>query len=1795
MSISTISYLQSASLRQRLIDALDDAAPETGLNTHEVQWLRKITQAAINDDPDPVRVDRLTCNEGSPQPFELAASLMFSHSLTQDRRVFLYTLADGIEAFDDRPSLLKALRTRFAQGDSEAIFEAEKIEDDPFHAQMLNVVEHQVANVTQMSETLKTMPWLSDVVTDALTRQLQSVFPQTPIDPRNQWVEIMPTTDEPAATDVVIQTLAQSAFKGFCKLDSLRAFEQRFLTAQGQVVSEREAVLFKAALDQAQADVPERYTAMLDVFWDRIGGRQRTARQWAVENYQDSLRCQLYNAHSQGTLPTLALRAGLSWLADASSGPSRCQRLSVQAGEQAMCSVAGAFVARVPAEAGHTILWFSPDHRLFGFADESALTDWLASPQGREQLRPALALSDQALLETGSLSFSFNDISGSVCADRVDSIIELQSRNLAYALPMTVAPESVSAMIDDALDVRLLLDPRQLPFHAGRWNKHVLPGFVEAGGAPRPVSAPRDEVPAPLEGAAPVVELPSASAGEVQETAMTGLPSTLNEVRSDDDADADTHRRLNISWVEYAQAFDQRAQRLVELDCVLTEHCNVLLQRYLCVLVEGPIDVKAVHVHWLESVESHSSDTEAQAIVVSETQQATSMDLAAYLLECVSGQRTAPLPEGAQVRIELPGVSGHLTVALINHVLSRVIAGFFDGYTQRFEASRTRLQRLGNQQFLPGQQALAIREDSLRLDLVLGKRLGRIDDAALTLAINALNRPVRSLRAGETPFATEVFSVSLSIGDTPGARLCDALVFMQPLNPVSPVLFWYGGHGWRQFASVEAVRNRVLRGVRGVEQNDWLSRVPEVDRERLSAFRDGESANELRVVLSRVDGHFTEDMQRAVLEHQRQALQQLGKRATRCHFEAGLFTRFANAAEPDSMLMDMLDKLSVRIDNRVFEEMMPTWIQTASLTDLTLYYLIFKHFYQATDDGRDYLFGLPPLTEYTRAQLTVRLQHDFPDQSFNPDEIRVTSHRYVSGVPPTGAVPSAIPAATLERSESLTCFAINRFVDAQDAALSVSSSAEPHVERWITPDYLRHLVRSLDVGQGYTALLRKAFTPNDPDYAERRRLFVTQLPLALLAQALPDKIKGNLSERAFDLLSQVLDMPDGLAREAVNGVKTIISPLQFRADEGMAADPVLGVYVICPQQSEPGPVVLYAVYHEPFVFREYASMTALMNDVRQDLDLQDMLLQRMAPEVRRRYDHGGFAEPHLPFSVEGINDIPLRKPGPVTVALDEIQGNALQALFTGVQALLLDMSVSNSVTNQYANQVGRSFLVTLAISQALALLPNKLASLVTLWQSHVLLRASITSVSSHHWGKALSEFTAALGVMITARQQAADEKALESVDTLVVDEQPDDKPVVLAEDQEQTPFATGWGGLSLTVEQRTRLQALEAQNVALNEMHHDELLNLYTSKESGTPYVVVTGKVYQVRRDPVEGGWNIVGPDGTSGPQLRLDTRQHWQLDLAVRLRGGGAAVTRMASTLSMASAEEGLVIEAVGMTEIRALYRDRARRIGEAHLQAKRYLENCLDNLSLRRRAVGQDPRVTRLIGEFFGTEIPDAALQNEIESAIRTLLGEVMDASLSPISSPRFVVGYNRPGHHRVTAFVIPADPLRRVFLTEQFFRGPVYRLKPEAAAQGFETSTHFQAATLIHELSHLVLDTKDIAYLDSGAPYPDLMRGDTAATLRARSQVERMQTYRFSHRTLRSELFKKLEDGLWVDITREDAAGFATVLRKTGAKTLDEARDIFLSDVTRRSHIMLGNADSVTLLVLLLGRHNFVPVTP
>lgn len=1751
MTTSVFPYFHDTSLRQRFSSALDSALSEHALTAEEHGWLSSVVTRSTDDGVHPVRVDSLMLDANRATPFELAPALLLSHADGSKPVIYLYTLAQGVQRFDHRQSVLDALRDRFSEADPTANFEYEKIDADPFRAQMLNVLDYQAERIGRLTDMLAQAPSLTAALTDSLKRQLAELLPHIKFDPETQLLQVV-ERESPETEEIVLitQTLAQAAFEDCCGMILLPGVERRFLAPDGRPLHGVDAQAVGQALNEAVKRVASSHAALLETFWREKPMHQRSRRDEAIESYGTSVRHTAYGRLHQPGLSDAEQQALRSLLGAQDGvlplqGPERLCRLLLVADDGRRLALAGTFVITLNHSAPTSLLWFSPQHTWQSFKGLAALQTFAATPQGCDWLRPTLELPHRALLlDPSGWHLELEAVSAAPFADQIDAIISMQSRNLSYGYDLPVPSQGLSAMIDDALDIRGLIDPRQWQFSARRWRMD-----------------------APFDFAAVWESSTDDDLIQVQLRASRTEPTP--------------------SWVERTQVFEYRADQLRRLEDGLRGYAAEVLQPYFCVLSATPVEPGRIRVHEPHARTAALPDR-APATDSASTRD-ESVDLVSLLLERVSGHRSDGIATDARIyqRSAFSSVDAPLEMldsVLLNHVLDCTAGDFVELYQHHVKEAWGSLRRIEDEQWRPETAALFLREDILRMDLAIKRRTKELAVDALDMAQQVMDRSVRSLRVGLPGPVTDTFLVSVQYDGHRTAALSDLLVVWQPQRENGPVMLWSGAEGWCSFRSVQQMQAFLQRQFRGTTRELMLALAGDYDQALLRAHLQKTTGHALNIRLDRVDGHALHALQARASERQQQSVRQGLAKASRYELGAESFALMVDGALRDLSLENALDALSLRIDSALMMAMLPSWLLSASPANLALYAQKLHQLNHLNVSQPDFLFDIPSLQQYSRERLVDQLNKDFPTQSLDPDHIQVTLRRYVSGLTPVGQLPSAVPAATVVNSESLTEYALNRFATIQDAALSVSSTDQPAVREWLTPDYLRNLIGTLDVGGGYMTLLENALSPKSPDYALRHQYFFDQIPALVQVRALEEKLQGHLSELGMAYMNAVVTMPDGIARQPVGGKAVIISPLQLVADEGMTPDGVPGVYLICAREPESGPVVLQTLYSSDFNIKEYATLEALTEDIRTNEALQKLVLARLDPITRRRYDAGGFIEPHLPFNVVGMAEVPFDTPGPVTVALSEEKGNALEFIFGNALRVLLDIGRENTVTNAEASDAATRFLLTLGLEQTMSLLPGKLGALVSLWQSETLLRASASAATGKRWGEALSEFSAALGVLATARDQVDD-------DVLVEEERQPEEAI----EPHTGVSAFSWGDPQLTPEQWQRIRALEVNDVALNDLQHDELLSLYTRPGDAHFYASVDGRVYRIARMPDEVQWTIVGPNGERGPLIQLDANQRWRMDLKLSLKGGGGLLTRMRSDMIDVDVEELMVVQASGMPEIRALYRDKARRIGEAQLLGKRYLENCLDNLHIHRRDQPLLPEVKRILGEFFGVPEPDQLLVERVEVIVKKLYDGIMDASLSSHSSPRYVVGLSRSPDEGTTGFVFKRDPKQRVFLTEGFFNVVHYPLNNQARLEGFEPAPHFRAAILIHELSHLIADTHDITYLETSAPYPDLLSEELPLDAELKKDLTYVHTRGMSHLSDKQFLFLSFKDGQWRDLSREDGKGYATILRITGARDLDAARDVFLADPVKRSQLLLSNADSVTLLMLLLGRKSYVAPTP
>ncbi|MGN2435858.1 dermonecrotic toxin domain-containing protein [Pseudomonas syringae] len=1737
----TPPYFFSDALRTRYIQNIHHAIAGGRVSSGEGLWLLALVADTPETGEEPVRprVDRLVMSDGSATGAELAGALLISDPDDSRAPVYLSTLSFGIERFEQRTALLAALQQRFDEIGTTSIVEAERVEKPVFAEQMRAVIEQQARHLDDLSVQLDNLPDLRT----ALGRAVQASQPEPDsggsIDVYHDFLQIIDTTP-PAEFDLTpvagTLSLVDAAMDDFVNSPALAGMHRQFLDARGQVLSEEHARARQQSITDAVSTLGNHYEQLLVSYWTSERQNGVTVLEFFIRALAESFRQHLLASRENGLLSEEECRHLFSLLpshAAASGGQAttvKVYRLAVVVAGQEPVKLIGLFLVEFLIDKPSGVYLYSSLQGFKYFENLEQLAAHFVPAQARAELRFYSSLNDHSLVNAqGGVELYHEVVSAPFFTDYLDSIIALQRRNLRYVLELPVLTyEKTPVRIDDALDIRGLLDGRLLSLRdGGRWHPESM-AFDEIWGVP-----------------APAADVP-----------FNPGPALLD------------------TWVEKLRKMESLLERTNSLHVGVDGCMRRTLNLYLA-LIEGPrLDARAL---W----------------IASQTANEPPVPLLALALGRVSGNLQSPLPSGRVMEGLLAPTSTlsaqRLPLILLEQMLQCVLADFPQRFDRQMLEFHSRSARRINTQVRPYALHSLIREYALRLEMLMEKRESKLPEWVLQSVQQLLDRPLSGLR--EQLGAERVDGFLLSIhcdASTPAITLPNAFVLCNAGHAGEPVL-WALGIGLKVFDSMQALEQSIKGLLTGAGVNPkFLNLLADPDRQLLLDYHRESTGVDIRIELRSVSGHFIEALQDEEIERQRRTVSDLYQQAVAWQVPSALFKHLINAAECDDRNRQILSDLGVAIQIVVYKKMVPAWMLEASSSDQVRLANALRRFYVTCISKKDFLFDVPSLYDYSQQQLTRKLEADFPEEHPDPENIRVTLTHFVPAPVAPGQLPQSIPAATEVTSENLVEFAANRLMSRFDGAISLAAEDGQPLSSVLTPAYVNDVVEALDVAAGYRELLDTVLTPGSPTYPERFKLFVEQMPSLDLLRALALKLRKEITDQAYGYIEGVLDMPDAMARLPVQGCKVLLSPLQLLpASEGWSPTLVINTYLIGPADQQSGPWVLYALMHDDFVFKEYPDQAALLQDIRTSVSLQSFILDRIDPQMRTVYDKGGFMEPHLPFSVESSFDVPWQRPDPVTLAIAPFDGNALQLLFKGALDVLKLQVKQSSVTSSEHRRSAAQYLFTLGAGQIMGLLPGRLGALVGILQSQTLLNSSLAAAGEQRWGKALSELIAALSVMISARQNPQ-----------VLSGQPSEEvqgsEAILAEpfmEVEDIPYSPefSWSSNSLTQQIRIRLREFEVNDIAVNTLQRDELLNTYNDAVKGRRYAAVDGKVYQLKRD--RDGWFIVR-DGVMGPSVGLDTNQRWKLNVQAGLKGGGGVVTRIENNTVNELVDEIMVVNARGMSEIRQSYREMAQAIEEGHAQAQRYLENCMGNLSMRSPEGLSDPRVEKILSDFFEVKSLDTRLHEITKKTVTRIYDELMDPSLSPVDSPRYVVGINRLGSESSSAFIFETDPSRRVFLTEQFFRLPSYRLKVSAVRAGdFRFGPHYRAAILIHELSHLVLKTDDIAYLDSHAPYTDLLNDSSAYRARLRDEQATIQRTALSFSTDRSQLFKQLEGGAVRDLRRMDGNGKRTILRITGKSTLEEARDVFYSDVHKRADIMLKNADSVALLVTLLGRQRFV----
>lgn len=1001
----------------------------------------------------------------------------------------------------------------------------------------------------------------------------------------------------------------------------------------------------------------------------------------------------------------------------------------------------------------------------------------------------------------------------------------------------------------------------------------------------------------------------------------------------------------------------------------------------------------------------------------------------------------------------------------------------------------------------------------------------------------------RDKRHGLQGFLPDAFSLTLSLDEGkefhPLAN-CFVLTERGGLDPhlSGKVVLWTPQYGYETFTSLITLRQSLEQRLNhSSRRTALLMNLPVSLRPPHQHYLLGP--------LQRIDEHFLHNRQQSHLAHHLDTLDywlamSLGPKQLQDRLDD----------EMGRMAPSNIGRAKAIATAMVQQQGLPAWLGTASAADQLLHAELLEQYRLSAPDNQDYLHSLPTLGEHVAERLSALLKARFPDDALDPANILIPARVVLNG-----------------HTQSLVDFAQRHLPDLQPDNLTPKARGTEALPASLDGNAIVQLVRQLDIGKTYRDLLTAHLASDTDDARQRRELFCQQLPWQVLRHAHEDYLEERLSPSSWGFIQQIFDMPDAVARDAVSGATAMIRPLELIATTGAAPAKARGVYVIGPKDNATGTLVLYAPYAPFSVLKEYGTEEKLLDDINAAGPLQEWIIRQLGDPDQATF-RNRFKQP---TSQEE------KKPELVKLASNPIMGNILRQLFHDNAEQLLDMLTCQFKEGGKHPWDGITSLLRKGIPMALQFIGGKLKFPLVVWRSFKLFEASAEDLQEQHFGAGLRKFIQGVATMASLRKE---------LDTLLPPDTVPVSPGAPAAPQGPVP-ATTVDTLDMTHPVRTQLRRFEDVTVALTDLQLDPRSHVYTQPINNRSYVPVAGRVYPVARSGEF--WRVsLAPE--LGPFVERNAQGQWVLDLSEREPRFGPTLSRYRGrVITQRTIRDSINIEAAGLQAIRSLDIDKELAIHRALNVALYYTFTCQDNLTLFATQRDPNSRVGRLLTEMFGVLNFNPAQVAKIQNRVREIRDGLTQQSLLRFDSQRFVIGTPRWYLGQTFAFVIPEDVEQRIYLLDLFFSTQMDSYQGHLITP-FDIHDHARAATLIHEMSHLVSDTHDIAYLDSMRPFVDLINRGTSEGLRKYTALANLQSTALSTQTPASMLFKTWDEVAqrWEDLGSSGSSKVRDkVLHLTGARTLNDARVTFMSDADRRMDIILANADSVTYLITHLGR--------
>ncbi|NWB99973.1 hypothetical protein HX882_29295 [Pseudomonas gingeri] len=598
-------------------------------------------------------------------------------------------------------------------------------------------------------------------------------------------------------------------------------------------------------------------------------------------------------------------------------------------------------------------------------------------------------------------------------------------------------------------------------------------------------------------------------------------------------------------------------------------------------------------------------------------------------------------------------------------------------------------------------------------------------------------------------------------------------------------------------------------------------------------------------------------------------------------------------------------------------ESLPDWLLGASLADRSSYSALLRELarQQCESAGRHFLEDIGTLDEFAARRLQELIRQDQPAAAaIDPNAIKLNLDKLDYSA--TQTLDPQQAQVTVAVDMTLVELALANLGGMRHTGMRIRMEtrglAQP-VPDWMSPDYLRGLVTRADIGQAYPDLLKARLISDATEARRREALFVALWRVRLPLQALELKIKGEsgFSVEGFRYV-QAMVQPPGPGR-LVDGVEIVLWPLAFKAKADWRADEVQAMFVIGPRDRDLGPLILLRPLFLQQPLRQFATREALFSAIREPGDLQRSVLTWMSETARRRYDHGGFDEPHIEQFLGGDEFAPApTRSGPATLAERIVEGDYLPAIFAAMVRAQVEQADRQSVSNaeqRWADWKEGAWRVLLGITQLpfAGLLPyvgrlvEVLGWLVVLKIGHDDLRAlDSDNRLEQSSGAADLLFNLAALLLHYRADSPSGETAVPSLrppeplppatalPAPIIAHTPDLPRIELS-----AWSMSGWPVPEALMKRVRpyRLRAFDQPASALAGLGRvaasGPARGLVHIKEAGKGKwcALLQGDLYEVAWEAEADGVRIVDEQGNAGPWVRGDEQGRWSLDM--RLRGG--------------------------------------------------------------------------------------------------------------------------------------------------------------------------------------------------------------------------------------------------------------------------------------------------------------------